>query len=178
MGKKTAWTLERRARQADIIQRTRPWEKSTGPRTEEGKRISSQNARMKPIQELGHIIRAHGIAQRKILRIARKLHGGSLNFLEGGQMFPGATREQVREIADLDAEIDDLTSRVFSLFPDYTSPEDDLHALANLLHQHDELQERPADPQSTQTEAASDRNDEENGQQVSCITGRENMSQL
>lgn len=44
MGTKSAWTEERRARQAEIIRQTKPWEKSTGPRTEEGKAISSRNA--------------------------------------------------------------------------------------------------------------------------------------
>lgn len=46
MGTKSAWTPERRARQAELIRQTKPWEKSTGPRTEEGKAISSRNAAM------------------------------------------------------------------------------------------------------------------------------------
>jgi hypothetical protein len=40
----SGWTLERRMRQAQLIQATRPWERSTGPRTAEGKRRSSRNA--------------------------------------------------------------------------------------------------------------------------------------
>lgn len=44
MGTKSAWTPERRARQAVIITQTRPWEKATGPRTPRGKAISSRNA--------------------------------------------------------------------------------------------------------------------------------------
>ena len=44
MGTKSAWTPERRARQAEIIRRTKPWEKSTGPKTEAGKASSSRNA--------------------------------------------------------------------------------------------------------------------------------------
>ena len=44
MGTQSAWTPERRAKQAEIIARTRPWEKSTGPRTDNGKAISSRNA--------------------------------------------------------------------------------------------------------------------------------------
>lgn len=31
------WTPERRARQAELIRTWRPWEKSTGPRSAEGK---------------------------------------------------------------------------------------------------------------------------------------------
>lgn len=49
MGTKSAWTPERRAKQAEIIRATQPWTKSTGPRTTEGKEKSSQNARMDPV---------------------------------------------------------------------------------------------------------------------------------
>jgi len=38
------WTPERRARQAQKIREWKPWQKSTGPRTPEGKRKVSQNA--------------------------------------------------------------------------------------------------------------------------------------
>lgn len=38
------WTPERRAAQSAAIREWKPWEKSTGPRTERGKVISSQNA--------------------------------------------------------------------------------------------------------------------------------------
>ena len=38
------WTPERRARQAKLIQKWRPWEKSTGPRTQAGKAAVSKNA--------------------------------------------------------------------------------------------------------------------------------------
>ena len=38
------WTPERRERQAKLIQQWRPWEKSTGPRTQAGKEKISQNA--------------------------------------------------------------------------------------------------------------------------------------
>jgi len=40
----TGWTPERRARQGELIRQWRPWEKSTGPKTEAGKRAVSQNA--------------------------------------------------------------------------------------------------------------------------------------
>jgi len=45
MGTKAAWSEERRRRQAEIIRMTKPWERSTGPRTDAGKRTSSQNAK-------------------------------------------------------------------------------------------------------------------------------------
>ena len=38
------WTEERRRKQAALIRRIKPWEKSTGPRTEAGKARSSLNA--------------------------------------------------------------------------------------------------------------------------------------
>jgi hypothetical protein len=38
------WTTEQRAAQAAKIGHWKPWEQSTGARTPEGKRISSQNA--------------------------------------------------------------------------------------------------------------------------------------
>ncbi len=38
------WTEEERARQAELIKQWKPWERSTGARTAEGKTASSQNA--------------------------------------------------------------------------------------------------------------------------------------
>lgn len=45
MGTRSAWTLERRARQAQIIRCTQPWRQAKGPRTKKGKQASSRNAR-------------------------------------------------------------------------------------------------------------------------------------
>jgi len=38
------WTEERRKRQAEMIRRHKPWEKSTGPKSDAGKAASSKNA--------------------------------------------------------------------------------------------------------------------------------------
>lgn len=38
------WTPERRARQAEAIRQWKPWNQSTGPRTEAGKASASRNA--------------------------------------------------------------------------------------------------------------------------------------
>jgi hypothetical protein len=38
------WTLEQRHRQRELIQRWKPWTKSTGAKTFEGKKRSAQNA--------------------------------------------------------------------------------------------------------------------------------------
>lgn len=40
----SGWTPERKARQATAIQRWKPWERSTGPTTPEGKARASRNA--------------------------------------------------------------------------------------------------------------------------------------
>jgi hypothetical protein len=42
--KSSGWTVERRARQSALIRTRKPWEQSTGARTDEGKARSSQNA--------------------------------------------------------------------------------------------------------------------------------------
>ena len=39
----SGWTPERRARQAEAIKRWRPWEQSTGPRTDAGKAAAAAN---------------------------------------------------------------------------------------------------------------------------------------
>jgi hypothetical protein len=70
MGK--GWTPERRARQAEAIRRWRPWERSTGPRTAEGKAVAAANgAKAWPhsgaretLRELRRVLRE----QRKALR--------------------------------------------------------------------------------------------------------------
>ena len=41
---KNGWTPERRARQSEAIKRWKPWEKSTGAKTAEGKEKSKMNA--------------------------------------------------------------------------------------------------------------------------------------
>ncbi len=41
---KSGWTLERRQRQAEMIQRWQPWKQSTGAKTAEGRDVSKMNA--------------------------------------------------------------------------------------------------------------------------------------
>ncbi len=55
------WTKERREKQSLLIHRWRPWEQSTGPRSEEGKVAVSNNAlkhgaRSKQTKELRSIL--------------------------------------------------------------------------------------------------------------------------
>ncbi len=40
----TTWTDERRAAQAERMRASKPWEKTNGPKSEEGKKRSSMNA--------------------------------------------------------------------------------------------------------------------------------------
>lgn len=46
------WTTEQRARQARLIRTWEPWKKATGPRTPEGKAVSSKNALNYSLREL------------------------------------------------------------------------------------------------------------------------------
>jgi len=70
------WTPERRARQAEMIRNWRPWEKSTGPRTPEGKSKTASNgdwggqwkAERAEVRELGRTVRALLCEQRELLR--------------------------------------------------------------------------------------------------------------
>ena len=64
------WTLERRQRQAELIRNWRPWAKSTGPRTPEGKARVSRNAwkggHRAELRELTKMVNEH-------VRMAREL---------------------------------------------------------------------------------------------------------
>ena len=64
------WTPERRARQAALIRTWRPWEQSTGPRTDEGKAKVARNAfkggwRDK-LRELARVLREQDSIRREI----------------------------------------------------------------------------------------------------------------
>jgi len=39
-----SWTWERRTRQAELVHSWRPWDRSTGPRTKEGKERAARNS--------------------------------------------------------------------------------------------------------------------------------------
>jgi hypothetical protein len=73
MSKSNGWTDERRARQASLIHQWQPWRKSTGPRTAQGKAISSRNA-YKPTS-VRRTLQAIAAEVRAAARRARKPAG-------------------------------------------------------------------------------------------------------
>lgn len=50
------WTPERKAKQSELIQNWKPWDKSTGAKTIEGKAASSRNAYKGSTQSLMKVI--------------------------------------------------------------------------------------------------------------------------
>jgi hypothetical protein len=56
-------TPERWAKQAEVIKRWKPWSQSTGPRTEKGKAVTSQNALV------------HGLRSASWLEERRRVNG-------------------------------------------------------------------------------------------------------
>jgi hypothetical protein len=65
------WTPERRKKQSEAIRQWQPWNKATGPRTDEGKALASKNA-----FKGGHRPLIRGIAaalrdQREALKLIR-----------------------------------------------------------------------------------------------------------
>ena len=82
------WTPERRARQSQLIHKWKPWEKSTGASTPEGKKISSKNAVNYSLREV----------MREMARQSREL----LNYLKGWTPPPTWDR------AVIDSLLDDL----------------------------------------------------------------------
>ena len=69
------WTQERRQRQREAIQRWKPWEQSTGPRTPEGKATAARNS-------LVHVL---DTAQQR-------------EFMRGVRAFLGKQRQVLKEL--------------------------------------------------------------------------------
>ena len=66
-----SWTAERRKRQAELIQNWRPWDKSTGPITPEGKDTVSKNpwkgGQREQLRELARMLRFEMHRSRELL---------------------------------------------------------------------------------------------------------------
>lgn len=64
------WSAARRARQAKLIKRWKPWEKSTGPKSEEGKRRSAmrgfKGGTREMLRELARLLREQAEALKRI----------------------------------------------------------------------------------------------------------------
>ena len=67
----TTWTPERRARQAELIKRWKPWKQSTGPKSPEGKAAVSGNAwsggHRAQLRELTKLVNAEVRASRELV---------------------------------------------------------------------------------------------------------------
>ena len=67
----TTWTPERRARQAELIRQWKPWAKSTGPRSHEGRQRVSRNAwtggHRAQLRELSKLVNAEVRASRELV---------------------------------------------------------------------------------------------------------------
>lgn len=141
MGTKSAWTPERRARQAEIIRRTRPWDKSTGPRSAEGKQTSSRNALLGPIRAARRSLKSYNKLNFKLLRLAIKLRGGSLPVDRNAKLFPDLTEEQVWEIGAIEREMDDVAANILTLMDGEKGLGDDLQALHNFMVEFEQTSE-------------------------------------
>lgn len=64
------WTAERRARQAELIRNWRPWERSTGPKSDEGKARSAmrgfKGGWRQELRDLALLLREHGEVLKRI----------------------------------------------------------------------------------------------------------------
>lgn len=80
------WTAERRARAAETAQRVKPWLKSTGPKTAEGKAVSSMNryqgAKREASRAQARQIRALWIEFRVLERQGVTLQGLTPRYLQ------------------------------------------------------------------------------------------------
>lgn len=61
------WTPERRAKQAAMIKRWKPWQSSTGPCTQEGKKAAAMNAYKGAIRTSMRALRHAMRKQRELL---------------------------------------------------------------------------------------------------------------
>ena len=63
------WTLERRQRQAELIRTWRPWEQSTGPRSDDGKAVAARNPWKGGVRERLREVANALRAQREVLAL-------------------------------------------------------------------------------------------------------------
>lgn len=84
------WTSEQKARQALLIRKWEPWKQATGPRTAQGKAVSSKNAINYSIREL--------------LRDVARTNRAMIAFIEGrspAPTFDHAARDKLIENVEI-----------------------------------------------------------------------------
>lgn len=116
----TSWTPERRARQAEAIRAWRPWERSTGPTSPEGKAISSRNrardlgfdrtANEQALRYVRHVL-GDGPLNDKIMVCLMKRHGRYAGIDEPYPRRPLSLRQWVENERRLDLLIRQLQFR-------------------------------------------------------------------
>ncbi len=99
------WTQAQRDRQAKLIHRWKPWEKSTGPITERGKALASKNAVNYATREvLRHLVKTNRELLPKIERFMEFRH-----WLEERGFYDAITPDMARhDTAILDALLADF----------------------------------------------------------------------
>ena len=63
------WTIKQRKLQAERIKKLRPWEKSTGPKTDNGKKVASMNAYKGGIKHKLKELRKLILEQKKLIHL-------------------------------------------------------------------------------------------------------------
>lgn len=86
------WTAERKLRQAELIRRWAPWERSTGPKSEEGKARSARNADKpnsmgRQLTELKQLVRAIK-TESKMVRLLMQATGANFNLIASAEIDP------------------------------------------------------------------------------------------
>jgi len=112
------WTPERRRKQSQAIKKWKPWEQSTGPRTEAGKRAIRLNAikhgryramlkHCAKILQLNREFLKHTemlwqweAAQDEFRNKLMEKHAKSLNLLEGGGDTPKKFKNKLMDLSD------------------------------------------------------------------------------
>lgn len=80
------WTPQSRAKQRALINQVKPWQRSTGPRTEAGKHESCRNGNMHPPRAPGTHpaqVRAEIRKWRGLLKLQIKYPFGGVELLQG-----------------------------------------------------------------------------------------------
>lgn len=80
------WTAAQKARQAELIRTWKPWDQSTGPVTQAGKKISSKNA--------------FNCALREVVRELTRSNRALLAYLHGAATPPSYDRSTIDKLLD------------------------------------------------------------------------------